>query len=81
MSKKNRRAPRRVTAREETSLPTTGTETVAQTGSRPMSAWRNQSAKVDLNQEYRYVFADLRKIGAIAVAMFALLFVLAFVLK
>jgi hypothetical protein len=46
-----------------------------------MSAWRNQSAKVDLNQEYRYVFADLRKIGVIAVAMFALLFVLAFVLK
>lgn len=81
MSKKNRRTPRRVAAREVASLPTTGTETVAETGSRPVSPWRSQSAKVDLNQEYRYVFTDLRKIGVIAVAMFALLFVLAFVLK
>ena len=39
------------------------------------------TAKVDLAQEYRYVFADLKKIAIIAAAMFVLLFVLAFVLR
>ena len=39
------------------------------------------SAKVDLVQEYSYVFDDLRKIGVIAVVMFVLLFALAFVLR
>ena len=81
MSKKNRRAPRRPTPREDTSVQSTATETVAATQARPVMAWRSQPAKVDLSQEYHYVFADLRKIGVIAVAMFALLFVLAFVLK
>ncbi len=38
-------------------------------------------AKVDLAQEYHYVFDDLRKIAIIAAIMFALLFVLAFVLR
>ena len=38
-------------------------------------------AKVDLAQEYHYVFSDLRKIASIAAAMFVLLFVLAFVLR
>lgn len=39
------------------------------------------AAKVDLAEEYHYVFADLRKIAVIAAAMFVLLFGLAFVLK
>jgi hypothetical protein len=39
------------------------------------------ASKVDLAQEYHYVFADLRKIAIIAVMMFVLLFVLAFMLK
>jgi hypothetical protein len=39
------------------------------------------TAKVDLAQEYQYVFADLRRIAIIAVIMFALLFALAFVLR
>jgi hypothetical protein len=39
------------------------------------------AAKVDLAQEYHYVFTDLRKIAIIAVVMFALLFALAFVLR
>ncbi len=38
------------------------------------------SASADLADEYAYVFADLRKIGLIAAAMFVLLFALAFVL-
>ena len=38
-------------------------------------------AKVDLAQEYRYVLTDLRKIGIIAIAMFVLLFLLAFIVR
>jgi len=38
-------------------------------------------AKVDLAQEYYYVFSDLRRIAIIAAVMFALLFALAFVLR
>ena len=56
-------------------------QTLASTEASPVSQWRNPAAKVDLNAEYRYVYADLRKIGVIAAAMFALLFVLAFILK
>ncbi|MGQ9493999.1 MAG: hypothetical protein ACUVR2_09575 [Anaerolineae bacterium] len=37
--------------------------------------------KVDLAQEYHYVLADLKKIGMIALAMFILLFALAFILR
>jgi hypothetical protein len=39
------------------------------------------TTKVDLAQEYHYVFADLRKIAIIAVVMFVVLFALAFVLR
>ena len=81
MSKKNRRTPRRVAPREAAPVQSTATQAVAATEAPPVSVWRNQPAKADLNQEYHYVFADLRKIGVIALAMFALLFVLAFVLK
>lgn len=35
----------------------------------------------DLAEEYRYVYADLRRIAIIAVAMFALLVLLNFVVK
>lgn len=34
----------------------------------------------DLREEYRYVIADLKRIGAIALAMLAVLIVLAFLL-
>lgn len=51
------------------------------TAARPAFAPRSTPTKVDLSQEYNYVFADLRKIAIIGAAMFVLLFVLAFVLK
>ena len=38
------------------------------------------SDTAELADEYAYVFADLRRIGLIAAAMFVLLFALAFVL-
>lgn len=37
-------------------------------------------ARVDLHEEYRYVIADLKRFGLLAVAMFALLIGLALVL-
>ena len=37
--------------------------------------------RVDLGEEYAYVFADLRKIALIAAGMFVLLLVLAFALR
>jgi hypothetical protein len=46
-----------------------------------MVARASAATKVDLAQEYDYVFADLRKIAIIAVLMFAVLFALALVLK
>jgi len=39
------------------------------------------SPTADLADEYSYVFADLRRIGLIAAAMFVLLFALGFVLR
>jgi hypothetical protein len=39
------------------------------------------AAKVDLSQEYYYVFSDLRRIAIIAAVMFALLFTMAFLLR
>jgi uncharacterized protein YhjY with autotransporter beta-barrel domain len=47
----------------------------------PVAEATASSAAADLADEYSYVFADLRKIGLIAAAMFVLLFALAFVLR
>jgi hypothetical protein len=44
-------------------------------------AAKASSAKVDLAEEYHYVFSDLRRIAIIAAVMFALLFALAFVMR
>jgi hypothetical protein len=41
----------------------------------------SSAPKPDLAKEYSYVLTDLKRIGLIAVAMFVLLFALAFVLK
>jgi hypothetical protein len=73
MAKKQRRSTHRIT-------PAPVAATTEGFVSRPTTA-KTATAKVDLAQEYHYVFADLRKIAVIAVAMFVLLFVLAFVLK
>ncbi|MGB9879634.1 MAG: hypothetical protein ACPLRM_02615 [Anaerolineae bacterium] len=68
------RKPVAPAAKAEESRPVLAT---ASTTSAKVSA----STKVDLAQEYHYVLADLRKIAIIAVAMFILLFVLAFILR
>jgi hypothetical protein len=41
---------------------------------------RKSNQPVDLQQEYRYVITDLKRIGLIAVGMLGLLIVLAFLL-
>ena len=79
MAKKSKRSQRR-----PMSTPAVKTRTAAPAsgGDRPVFTPRvTGTPKVDLAQEYSYVFADLRKIAVIAMAMFVLLIVLALVLK
>jgi hypothetical protein len=79
MAKKTRRsrrkrkaAPTRVpSARQQQPVPVKGAAVAA----------KASSAKVDLAEEYHYVFSDLRRIAIIAAVMFALLFALAFVMR
>jgi hypothetical protein len=73
MAKKQRHSTRKIT-------PSPVVTTTAGVTFRPATT-KAAAAKVDLVQEYHYVFADLKKIALIAAAMFALLLVLAFVLK
>jgi len=80
MPKKTRRAQRR-TLPTVAAVPGPTTENTQGIVARPLTTPRTGAVKGDLSQEYGYVFADLRKIGLIAVAMFVLLFVLAFVLR
>lgn len=79
MAKKSKRSQRR-----PMSAPAVKTRKVARASAaeRPVFTQRvTGTPKVDLAQEYSYVFADLRKIAVIAMAMFVLLIVLALVLK
>lgn len=92
MAKKTRKARRgtsaplkrdRVSATQAApgSSPQTRTEPFAAATRASVATRAATAAKVDLAQEYQYVFGDLRKIAIIAVVMFALLFALAFVLR
>ncbi len=79
MPKKSKRSQRRSASTPAVrSKAATGESTVAKPAFTPRATG---SSKVDLAQEYGYVFADLRKIAVIAVAMFALLVVLALVIR
>jgi cell division protein FtsX len=56
--------------------------TVAEVGNGARAAIQAQPAskEADLGEEYRYVIADLKRIGIIAVGMLAVLIVLAYLL-
>ena len=56
--------------------------TVAEMGNSARAAIQAQPAskEADLGEEYRYVIADLKRIGIIAVGMLAVLIVLAYLL-
>ena len=56
--------------------------TVAEVGNGARAATQAQPAskEADLGKEYRYVIADLKRIGIIAVGMLAVLIVLAYLL-
>jgi hypothetical protein len=73
-SRRKRKAARTKVAKAEQRQPTP-VERAA------VSAKVSAPAKVDLAQEYHYVFSDLRRIAIIAAVMFALLLALAFVLR
>lgn len=53
---------------------------VATARRRQEAAKAKPPARVDLHEEYRYVIADLKRFGLLAVAMFALLIGLALLL-
>jgi hypothetical protein len=83
MAKKSRRQRRKGSATRVAPAPAAQTKKEpSTTETRATSVAKAATApKVDLAQEYHYVFADLRKIAVIAVLMFAILFALAFVLR
>nr|MBC7244397.1 hypothetical protein [Chloroflexota bacterium] len=83
MAKKGKRSHRKGVQTKKTVVPTqkAGELRSAPVATRVTSAKASVPAKVDLAQEYHYVLTDLRKIAIIALAMFVLLFVLAFILR
>ena len=44
------------------------------------AAEKGKAPKVSFTEEYQYVFGDLKRMGILAAAMFALMIVLAFIL-
>ncbi|NLF00423.1 MAG: hypothetical protein GX601_05525 [Anaerolineales bacterium] len=77
MSKKSRRAKAPRLSAAQKVQPVARAEIVTAPAHSEAKA---EAGTSDLKQEYRYVFADLKRIGIIAVAMLAVLIVLAFVL-
>ena len=79
MAKKSRRSRRRrkAVARRHEPRP----QAPQKTRQVAASAEAVTKARVDLAQQYAYVFTDLRRIAIIAAVMFALLFALAFLLR
>ncbi len=57
--------------------------TLVQTGSPvvPLDQTATKATPAPDSQEYRYVITDLRRVGILAAAMFALLIVLSFVIR
>lgn len=45
------------------------------------SAKKKGTAQVSFAEEYRYVFSDLRRMGVLAAGMFALMVVLAYIMR
>jgi hypothetical protein len=78
MAKKTRRSRRKRKA-ARTRVPSAGQQQPAPV--KKAAVAKASSAKVDLAEEYHYVFSDLRRIAIIAAVMFALLFALAFVMR
>lgn len=79
MAKKSRRSRRKRKA-VQTLVPSAAEQQPAPVRKAAVTA-QASSAKVDLAEEYHYVFSDLRRIAIIAAVMFALLFALAFVMR
>ncbi|MGQ9600940.1 MAG: hypothetical protein ACUVWZ_16205 [Anaerolineae bacterium] len=82
MSKKSKRAARkrRVTAQPRVSVarPPTASAPAVQAAKKPAVP---SPTAVDFSEEYRYVIADLKRIGVLAIAMMGLLVVLSFIIR
>ncbi len=80
MAKKTRRSRSRISRSPAGSAPAAAAPVAAVPQRREQAAAPQSPKKqVDFATEYRYVLGDLRKMGLIAVAMFAVLIALSFV--
>lgn len=83
MAKKSRRA-RRGTQRRTYSVPRAPSVAPEQSPA-PVRTSRAVApparTSVDLREEYRYVYSDLKRIGFLAAGMFALLIALSFIIR
>jgi len=71
MAKKKKRSNAR--KRHQTQLAKNRKKTIS-------AAEKKQAAEVSFKEEYHYVFGDLKRMGVLAAAMFALMIILAYVL-
>lgn len=83
MAKKSRRARKRRPPVQQpqapAARPTTATAPAVQVTRKPAAA--PSPTVVDFSKEYRYVIADLKRIGILAAAMMGLLVVLSFIIR
>ena len=78
MAKKSRRSRRSARRRSSSTVART-----VPTPSAPAKAKAGPPARVsvDLREEYRYIYSDLKRLGFLAAGMFALLIALAFIIR
>lgn len=83
MPKKTKRPRRKATTRQMAPAPAAPVTNEPSAAAPRVAtvAKATTATKVDLAQEYRYVFSDLRRIAITAALMFALLFILALVVR
>lgn len=87
MAKKSRRARRAAQRRiypaqkAPSALPETTPVAVAPSARTTRAAPSPARPSLDLREEYRYVYSDLKRIGLLAAGMFVLLIVLSFIIR
>jgi hypothetical protein len=82
MAKKTRRARSQTPRLPDEKMPAASAQVaaIAQRGEQPAAA-PPPKKQIDFSTEYRYVLGDLRKMGVIAAAMFAILIVLSLIIR
>ncbi len=74
MAKKKRKKRSTASRRQQSQLARSRKAPIA-------SAKKRKTAQVSFAEEYRYVFSDLKRMGILATGMFALMVVLAYIMR